>query len=230
MKVLVAENEETTLELLTEILEKEGFSVTQTADGQSAINKYKEEKPDFICLDILMNDVSGYDVCKEIRKHDEETPVVFITSKEGTLNKVLGLELGADDYIIKPFEIQEVIARIRAIARRSISIRQQGKVDDFFQMQNILVFPNKLTAYKNDNAIDLSLREVKLLKLLHSKKNHTLHRDDLLDYCWGIDTMPESRIVDWHISQLRKKIEDDPGKATIIKTIHGKGYTFEQGT
>mgnify|MGYP001486149446 CR=1 FL=1 len=228
MKILIAENEETTLDLLAEILRKEGFEVITSTSGEQALKRFNESKPDFVCLDIMMDGVSGYDVCREIRKFDEHTPIIFITAKSSTIDKVLGLELGADDYILKPFEFHEVIARIRAVVRRNLSAQLGGKVEEFFQMNELAVFPNKLQAWKHDIAIDLSLRETKLLKLLHENKNKAVDRDSLIDECWGIDTMPDSRIIDWHIAKLRKKIETTPSEPKIIKTIPRQGYMYEQ--
>lgn len=228
MKVLIVENNETTLKYLGEILGKEGFETVQLADGKQAISAFSKHKPDFVCLDIVMPEITGYDICREIRKTDATTPIVFISSKSEPFDKVLGLELGADDYITKPFDINEVIARIRAVARRCIQNQAQQKIETSFQMTDLQVFPNKLKAQRGDNIIDLSLREIKILQLLHDHKNEIVHRDTLLDYCWGSHIMPESRTVDWHISQLRKRVEADPKNAVIIKTVHGVGYKFEE--
>ena len=227
MKVLVVDNNKVILDFLSDILNREGFTVITAESGQEAIEQYKQSNPDFICLDIMMPDISGYDVCKEIRKQDEETPIIFITSKTETANKVTGLEVGGDDYIIKPFDTNEVIARIRAVARRSIKSKETQSNNDF-KISDLHVEPDKLSATRNDQAIDLNLRDIKILRLLHDKKNAVVHRDTLIDYCWGAHIMPESRTVDWHVSQLRKKIEIDPKSPKIIKTVHGVGYRYEE--
>lgn len=229
MRVLVAENEPQTLDLLSEILSKEGFETLKALDGEEALELYQDNNPDFICLDIMMPGMSGIDVCKEIRKTNEEIPIIFISAKGETIDKIIGLEMGGDDYIIKPFDIQEVITRIRTVARRCLkNASKQTEKDEKFQIADIEVIPNSLRASRSGNVIDLSLRDIKILKLLHQNRNQIVHRDKLLDVAWGQHIMPESRTVDWHISQLRKKIEIDPKEPTIIQTVHGVGYKYEE--
>lgn len=230
MKVLVVDNNVTMLTFLCDLLNKEGFDVITAKSGKAAIEQYEKNKPDFICLDILMPDMSGYDVCKEIRTTDENTPIIFISSKDKIIDKVAGLEIGGDDYIIKPFDTHEVIARIRAIARRSMKGKETTRVEDKneFSMSDINVISNKLCAMRDKQTIELSLRDIKILRLLHDNKDTVVHRDTLIDYCWGAHIMPESRTVDWHMSQLRKKIEIDAKSPIIIKTVHGVGYRYEE--
>ena len=228
MKVLIVDNDLKTLDYLGDIIAKEGFDISKAKDGASALKKYYEQKPDFICLDVVMPEIDGHDVCKEIRKTDPDTPIVFISSKADLSDRIAGLELGGDDYIVKPFDIGEVIARIRAVARRCIKSQGTKNIDDHFDLSNVRIFPNQLKAKKKDETIDLSLRDIKLLRLLYDHKNEVVNRDTLLDYCWGAHIMPESRTVDWHVSQLRKKIEDDPKRPEIIKTVHGIGYKYEE--
>lgn len=233
MKFLIADNNLVMLNFLNDLLHKEGFEVIKADSGKAAIEQYNKHKPDFICLDVMMPDLSGFDVCKEIRLYDEETPVIFITSKDQVDDKISGLEIGADDYIIKPFDTKEVVARIRAIIRRSVVQRDKGsaakeKKMQSFKMAELEVTPAKLCAARDEDMIDLSLRDVKILQLLHDNKNTVVHRDVLIDFCWGAHIMPESRTVDWHMSQLRKKIEIDPKDPVIIKTVHGVGYRYEE--
>jgi len=199
MKVLVVDNNTVILGFLSDILNREGFTVVTANSGQSAIEQYKKTNPDFICLDIMMPDISGYDVCKEIRKENEEIPIIFITSKNETA----------------------------AVARRSIKSKSTQDNNDF-TIADLQIEPDKLSASRDANTIDLNLRDIKILKLLHEKKNTVVHRDTLIDYCWGAHIMPESRTVDWHVSQLRKKIEIDPKSPRIIKTVHGVGYRYEE--
>ncbi len=233
MKFLIADNNEVMLTFLNDLLQKEGFEVIKANSGQAAIEQYKEHKPDFVCLDIMMPDLSGFEVCKEIRLYDETTPIIFITSKDQIDDKISGLEIGADDYIIKPFDTKEVVARIRAIIRR-LAIQNQASattpkgVLKTFQIAELEITPSKLCAVREDEVIDLSLRDIKILQLLFDNKNEVVHRDTLIDYCWGAHIMPESRTVDWHMSQLRKKIEVDPKAPNIIKTVHGVGYRYEE--
>ena len=228
MKVLIVENNISSLELLSDFLEKEGLQCIQARSGKEALALYEEDKPDFICLDIVMEDMSGYDVCKSIRQNDTKTPIIFISTKSDTVDKIIGLEIGADDYIVKPFDFKEVSARIRAITRRCLADNQNDneKEPESFTIKNIEVFPKELMARRGEEKIDLNLRDIKILQLLESKKNQVIDRDTLLDLCWGSHIMPESRTVDWHISQLRKKIETDPNKPEIIQTVHGAGYRY----
>lgn len=232
MKVLVAENNPQVLQQLCDILDKEGYSTLPASSGSAALQAYSQHSPDFVCLDIMMPDLSGYDVCREIRKTDIKTPVVFISAKSETADKVAGLEVGADDYIVKPFDVMEVIARIRAITRRCIATKTstETKEDQVFWLSDLKVMPRELRAEQAGKIIELSLRDIKILRLFHDNKGKVVDRNALLDHCWGIHIMPESRTVDWHISQLRKKIEKDPTNPQLIKTLHGVGYKFEGAT
>jgi DNA-binding response OmpR family regulator len=228
MKVLIVDNNDQIRRYLNELLVNEGFHTIQAQDGQGCLSVYREKKPDFICLDIVMPDMSGYDVCKEIRKTDEQTPIIFISTKSEPLDKVMGLEIGADDYIIKPFDNHEVVARIRAVARRCYLKSEPEAVKESFTIHNLEVFPKKLMARRGEETIELNLRDIKILQLLKKNANNVLDRDTLLDECWGAHIMPESRTLDWHISQLRKKIENNPKEPEIIKTVHGVGYKYEE--
>jgi DNA-binding response OmpR family regulator len=232
MKVLVAENNPQMLQQLCDILDKEGYSTTPVASGAEALEAYRNQGPDFICLDIMMPEPSGYDVCREIRKTDIKIPIIFISAKSETSDKVVGLEVGADDYIVKPFDVTEVIARIRAVARRCIAARTPaaGGEDAPFFMGGVKIMPRELRMDKDGKVSDLSLRDIKILKLFYNNKGKVVDRNLLLDHCWGTHIMPESRTVDWHISQLRKKIEKDPTDPQLIKTLHGVGYKFEEKT
>ncbi len=229
MKVLVAENNPQILQQLCDILDKEGYGTVPAVNGAAALEAYRQQSPDFICLDIMMPDLSGYDVCREIRKADAKTPVIFISSKSETADKVAGLEVGADDYIVKPFDVLEVVARIRAITRRCMAekVSPATKEGQVFWLGELKVMPRELRADQSGKIVELSLRDIKILRLFHDNKGKVVDRNALLDHCWGAHIMPESRTVDWHISQLRKKIEKDPANPQIIKTLHGVGYKFE---
>ena len=228
MHVLVVDNNDQIRRYLNELLSNEGFVTSQAASGQECLSLYGESKPDFICLDIVMPDMSGYDVCKAIRKTDDITPIIFISTKSEPLDKVMGLEIGGDDYIIKPFDNHEVVARIRAVARRCYLKKEPDAVKESFSIADLVVFSKKLLAVRGEKNIELSLRDIKILELLKNNINHVVDRDMLLDECWGAHIMPESRTLDWHISQLRKKIEIDPKNPIIIKTVHGVGYKYEE--
>ena len=226
MKVLVAEDNPLTLGGLTEVLQREGYQVLQAVNGTAALELFEREAPDFVCLDIMMPGVNGYDVCRRMRATRPQTPIVFITAKSEEVDKVLGLELGADDFIVKPFGVKEVVARIRAVTRRC---RQSSTLTDPppFQMGDLTVYPAELRARRGRDTIELSLRDVKLLELLHSYRGRVLDRNTIFNQCWGEDYFPNSRSLDQHISQLRKRIELDPKSPAIIRTVHGAGYRFE---
>jgi DNA-binding response OmpR family regulator len=231
MKVLVAEDNPLTLGGLTEVLQAEGYRVLQAADGTAALELFEREAPEFVCLDIMMPGVNGYDLCRRMRAARPQTPIVFITAKSEEVDKVLGLELGADDFIVKPFGVKEVVARIRAVTRRCLasSGRHSSALPDPppFQMGDLTVYPAELRARRGDVAIELSLRDVKLLELLYANRGRVLDRNTIFNHCWGEDYFPNSRSLDQHVSQLRRRIELDPATPRIIRTVHGAGYRFE---
>ena len=226
MKVLVAEDDAYIREGLVEILEGEGYETVQAADGDEALRLYHREEPDFVCLDIMMPGRSGFDVCREIRKHDEGLPLIFVSAKSEEIDKVLGLELGADDFITKPFGVKEVIARIRAVSRRCLA-RPTSRAGDDFTLGDLRVLPAQLRALRGDEVLDLSLRDVKLLRTFADNPGVVLDRDTLFNRCWGLNYLPSSRSLDQHISQLRKRIEVDPRQPRIIRTVHGVGYRYD---
>jgi two-component system, OmpR family, alkaline phosphatase synthesis response regulator PhoP len=226
MKVLVAEDDELTRQGLVEVLKSEGYEVFQAANGVAAVAVFLQTSPDFVCLDIMMPGQSGYDACREIRATSPDIPIVFISAKSEEIDKVVGFELGADDFIVKPFGVREVIARIRAITRRCFKQNEQNAAKSFV-IAGLRVEPTELRAYRDDKSIELSLRDVKMLQLFHDNPGHVLDRNTIFNYCWGEDYFPNSRTLDQHVSQLRKRIEHDPKSPQIIKTVHGAGYRFE---
>ena len=227
MKVLVAEDDPNIRKGLVEILEAEGFGTVSCATGGEALKLFSKEKPDFVCLDIMMPDVNGYEVCKSIRREDDRVPIIFISAKSEEIDKVLGLELGADDYIVKPFGVKEVVARIRAVARRCLASGRQEEATGPFVLGDLEVLPAELRARRGNETFELSLRDVKILELLHRNSGKVVDRDALMDHCWGMNYLPSSRTVDQHISQLRKRIERDPPNPEIILTVHGVGYRYD---
>ena len=227
MKVLVAEDDENIRRGLTEILETEGYEVLGARDGRETMAIFQAENPDFVCLDIMMPHLSGYDVCKAIREEREDVPIVFISAKSEEIDKVVGLELGGDDFIVKPFGVKEVVARIRAVTRRYMAGAKAGAAPASFKMGDLEVFPTELRAMRGDRGIELSLRDVKILELFHRKRGEVLDRNTIFKQCWGIDYYPNSRTLDQHISQLRKRVERDPKHPELIRTVHGAGYKHE---
>ncbi len=227
MKVLIAEDDTLIREGLAEILDSEGYTVVEAADGAAAEAMFVEHEPDFVCLDIMMPQQSGYDVCKEIRKRDADVPIIFISAKSEEIDKVLGLELGADDFIVKPFGVKEVVARIRAVTRRCHG-RTSNDCDASFTMADLEVFPKQLRATRGDGStVELSLRDVKILQLLHDRQGEALDRPTIFRHGWGEEHFPNSRTLDQHISQLRKRIERVPSEPEVIRTVHGVGYRYD---
>lgn len=227
MRVLVAEDDRNIREGLVEILEGEGYDVAAAKDGREALDLFHAEKHDFVCLDIMMPGINGYDVCREIRKTDSDVPVIFISAKSEEIDRVVGLELGADDFIMKPFGVREVVARIRAITRRCMRTQTNANGDEAFCMGDLQVLPRELRARRGETDIDLSLRDIKILQLLNERRGEVVDRDTFFNVCWGLDYAPNSRTLDQHISQLRKRIEIDPKNPQLIKTVHGAGYRYE---
>ena len=225
MKILLAEDDSFTRNGLIDIFESEGYSVIAAEDGEAALKLFREERPDIVCLDIMMPKMNGYDVCRAIRKEDSRVPVLFLSAKSEEIDKVLGLELGADDYISKPFGVKEVIARIRAVTRRCYSGKNEAP-DTTFSMNDLVIHPAELKAMRESREIDLSLRDVKILSVFAKHRGKVLDRDIIYDAGWEISHMPNSRTLDQHISQLRKKIEIDPKNPVIIKTVHSAGYRY----
>src|SRR5215475_1117616 len=227
MRVLIAEDDLAMRNGLFEILEAEGYDVIAAPDGAAAIERYAEAHPDFVLLDIMMPKLSGYDVCREIRKRDRDVPIVFLSAKNEEIDKVLGLELGADDFIMKPFGMRELVARVRAISRRCYQ-KSAPRATAGFSIGGIAVAPEELRATLPDGTVvELSLREVSLLATFAQHPSVVLDRDMLFRTCWGGGKYPNSRTLDQHIAKLRKKIERDPKVPAIIRTVRGVGYRYE---
>ena len=226
MRVLVAEDDQLIREGLTELLEDEGYRVVAVADGDQAIAAFAERRPDFVCLDVMMPGKSGFDVCRAIRAQDASVPIIFITAKSEEIDKVLGLELGADDFITKPFGVREVQARVRAVSRRCLAQKSEPPRERFV-LTGLEVAPAELRARRGEQVIDLSLRDVVILQLLHERAGQAVDRQTICDIAWGHDHFPNSRSLDQHISQLRKRIELDPKAPSIISTVHGVGYRYD---
>lgn len=223
MKVLLAEDDPIMLETLGTCICAEGFEVISARHGREALDLWKLHRPDLLCLDIMMPEMDGYEVCRHIRASDQTTPILFLSAKNEEVDIVVGLELGADDFIRKPFTRGEIMARIRAALRRN---RSGNRVAKWLRMGALTVWPEELRAEREGAAIELSPREVSMLTLLHDHANKPVTRDLFLDHCWGQDYFPDSRTLDQHIATLRKKIEADAAKPQIIETIRGVGYRF----
>lgn len=230
MTVLVAEDDPHTRCGLCDVLHEEGFTAVSASNGLQAWEMFQVHAPDFVCLDVMMPGMSGYDVCRKIRGADPQVPVIFITAKGEEVDKVVGLEIGADDYIVKPFGVKEVVARIRAVARRCLRAyadQDQSMPTAEFRLDDLLVNATELRARRGEQTFDLSLREIKILALLYRSAGKVVDRNTLMNFAWNQDYLPNSRTLDQHISQLRKRIETDPKAPTIIQTVHGVGYRYQ---
>lgn len=227
MKILIAEDDTLIREALSEVLKLEGFDVLPASNGLEAMDAFRANNPDMVCLDVIMPGQNGYEVCKQIRRLDEHVPILFLTGKAEEIDTVLGLELGADDYITKPFGVKEILARIRAIMRRVATRGGTKRGEDDFYMDDLRIVPTEMRAYRGDTEIPLSPRDVKVLRLLFERQGKVVDRNTLAAEVWGVDYFPESRALDQHISQLRKRVEKDPTTPRIIRTVHGAGYRFE---
>lgn len=223
-KVLIVDDEEHIRELIKFNLKKEGYDIEVAVNGREAIEIIKKIKFDLILLDLMLPEIDGLEVCKEIRKNENtsDIPVMMITAKGEEFDKVLGLELGADDYITKPFSIRELIARVKALLRRS----NVKKEENIIKFGDVLVNFNTREVTRENENVELTLKEFELLKLLIKNKGNILTRELLLDKIWGYEYIGETRTVDVHIRHLRKKIESDDKNPKYIQTIRGVGYKF----
>ncbi|EOD01275.1 response regulator [Caldisalinibacter kiritimatiensis] len=223
-KILVVDDEEHIVELINFNLEKHGYKVVTAFNGKDAFKKVKEESPDLIVLDLMLPEIDGIDVCKMLKKDSdtEKIPIIMLTARSEETDKVLGLELGADDYVTKPFSVKELIARIKAVLRRSSDANK--KEQPVIKIGDIVIDTEKHEVTKKDQVLELTLKEFEVLKLLASNRGKVLSRDFLLDEVWGYDYYGETRTVDVHIRHLRRKIEDNDKDPKYIETIRGVGY------
>ena len=226
LNILVAEDDHHIRQGLIDILESEGYTVHPAEHGDEALRLWREQDPDPVLLDVMMPGRSGYDVCREIRKSNTHLPIIMLTAKGEEIDKVLGLELGADDYVTKPFGVRELLARIAAVIRRS---RQQPEAEDpelpdRFELGSAVVDRKTFTVQRGRTEHPLTARELKLLELFYLHPGEVLSRDHLLNEAWGIEYYGTTRTLDQHIAQLRKKVEKNPAKPTVILTVHGVGY------
>lgn len=221
MTILLAEDDALTREAVTELLEGDGHRVLAAKDGRAAIDLWTSCRPALVLLDIMMPGASGYEVCRTIRRSDQTTPVIFLSAKSEEVDVVLGLELGADDFLRKPFGKHELLARVRAVLRR-----HDDPSPASFSFGPWEIHPKRLSARNGDRETDLSPRELKVITLLASRPGEVVTRDELLNACWGLEYFPESRTLDQHVLNLRKKIEEFPSRPALIETVRGAGYRF----
>lgn len=235
--ILVVEDEQSIATLLQYNLKQAGFDVLTAPDGDEGLRKAVELKPDLILLDLMLPKKDGMEVCKELRMQRIQTPIIMLTAKEDEFDKVLGLELGADDYMTKPFSPREVIARVKAVLRRS-KTTEANRVEETqttdsttektFRIGELHVYPERFEASLEGRELEFTPKEFELLVYLLENKNRVLTRDQLLSAVWHYDFAGDTRIVDVHISHLRDQIEENSRKPKYIKTIRGLGYKFEE--
>jgi len=226
-KVLVVEDDPGILVGLKDEFESSGCTVFSAEDGEKGLILAREKKPDLIILDLMLPGMDGYEVCRELRNEGNRTPIIMLTAKNQEIDKVLGLELGADDYVTKPFSLRELIARAKAVLRRT-GERTEGPDElDFYSFSRVDLDFKRFEAKKKGKKLELTPLQFHILKLLIRNKGEVISRDELLDEIWGRDNVWIShRTIDSHIANIRKKIEDAPDKPKHILSIRGVGYKF----
>ena len=225
--ILVVDDEAPIVDILKFNLEKSGYRVLAAYDGEEGYRLSVSEKPDLILLDVMLPKMDGFEVCRKIRdKHS--TPIIMLTARDEEVDKVLGLELGADDYITKPFSVRELLARVKANIRRSASDAPQGDDGEIITFRNLTVNTSRYEVTKDSNVIELTLREFELLKFLAVQPGKVFTRETLLEKVWGYEYFGDVRTVDVTVRRLREKIEDNPASPGFIMTKRGVGYYFNQ--
>jgi len=226
MRILIAEDDAHLRRGIADLLMLEGYECDAVADGAAALAAFRARVPDFCIFDVVMPGLDGIELCRTIRRENADVPILLLTARGQEIDRVLGLEGGADDYVAKPFGTRELVARIRAIARRSARRPADGDTRRF-RMGDLEVDRKALRAFRDGQTIELARREVELLSVLHARAGLAVSRNELLDLCWGRDYMPNSRALDQYVSALRRKIERDPADPRIIRTVHGVGYRHD---
>lgn len=226
--ILIAEDDPHIRQGLADTLESEGYQVSAACDGEDALRLFTEAAPQLVLLDVMMPGLSGYDVCQRIRQQDPRIPILMLTAKGEEIDKVIGLEKGADDYVTKPFGIHELLARIRALLRRahtSAGIHEESLPSELI-VGSSTVDRGRYELTRGKKTFALSARELRLLEVFHQHPGEVLDRDRLLNDVWGIEYLGTTRTLDQHIAQLRKKIEENPAVPRVILTVHGVGYRY----
>ncbi len=222
--ILLVDDEPLITDSLTYSLKREGFQVEVAADGLSALKAIEDYNPDLIVLDLMLPDISGFEVCRRLRT-SVTTPVIMLTAKGEEIDRVLGLEVGADDYLAKPFSFRELLARIQALLRR-VALDRQNTQPAPLAMRQVSLDPIARRVFKGDQELQLSAREFDLLSLLMKNAGRAMSRDDLIKQVWGEDWVGDPRTLDVHVRWLRLKIEEDPASPIYIQTVRGFGYRF----
>lgn len=226
-KVLIVDDEKPLVKALKFTLEKEGFQVIGVHDGEEAVKSVANDSPDLIVLDLMLPGLDGYEVCRRVRK-TFNTPIIMLTAKTEDIDKILGLELGADDYMTKPFNPRELTARIKAILRRSKST-EDTKSNHIIEVQDLKIDLYRHKVWLRGEDVDLTTKEFSLLSIMATNPGRVYSREQLLEQAWGYEYFGEARTVDVHIRHLREKVEEDPANPRWVLTVWGSGYKFREG-
>lgn len=224
--ILVVEDEDSFVDALVVGLRREGFSVHIARDGKEGLELFDRLQPDLVLLDVLLPRLSGIDVCRELRQRSS-VPIIMVTARAGEIDTVVGLEVGADDYVAKPFRLRELIARIRAALRRAPKEIESGQSKEVLEVNDIRLDPVRHEVSARGALVRLTLKEFEVLELLLANAGRVLTRDLLIDRVWGADYVGDTKTLDVHVKRLREKVEADPSHPTLITTIRGLGYRFE---
>lgn len=225
--VLVVEDEESFVEALVVGLKREGFLVKVARDGVEGLEMFEQVRPDLILLDVWLPRMSGIDVCREVRARSSRVPIIMVTAKSSEIDTVVGLEVGADDYVTKPYRLRELVARMRAVLRRAPGDESVGLSSDRLEVGELSLDPERHEVHLSGRLVSLPLKEFELLELLMSNAGRVLTRETLIDRIWGPHYVGDTKTLDVHVKRLRAKIEDDPARPSRITTIRGLGYKFE---
>jgi len=227
-RILIVEDEQDLVRLLKYNLDKEGFRVNAISDGSLVMAEMRREEPDLLVLDLMLPGMDGLEICRQVRRHDRYSsiPILMLTARSDEADRVVGLEIGADDYVTKPFSMRELIARVRALLRRREPLTQRNSV----QRGNLMIDPSAHAVSVAGRQVELSALEFRLLHHLASHPGLVFSRDQLLDRVWGNDRSVTPRSVDVYIRRVREKIEEEPQRPSYLQTVHGVGYRFLAGT
>ncbi len=229
--ILIAEDDTNIRLGLIATLESDGYSVTAASDGAQALQIFPQQKFDLVMLDVMMPKKNGYDVCRDLRSGGSQVPILFLTAKGEEIDKVVGLKLGADDYVLKPFGVHELLARVEALLRRARSTAPALATPELpteFRLGTALIDRRKFTADVAGRVSALTAREMKLAEVFAAHAGEVLSRDSLLNAVWGVDYYGTTRTLDQHVAQLRKKVEAVPDEPKSIMTVHGVGYRYDE--
>ncbi|HEX8072804.1 MAG TPA: response regulator transcription factor [Pyrinomonadaceae bacterium] len=225
-RILLVEDEPGLLMTLTDRLRVEGYAVETATDGESGLARAAAEQFDLLILDVMLPRKNGFDVCRDLRQRGLATPVLMLTARGQVVDKVVGLKIGADDYVTKPFEMLELLARIEALLRRAPAAPAAADAPAVYQFGPVRADFRRAEVTRDGARVELSAREFKLLQYLVAHRGATISRDELLNEVWGYDAMPSTRTVDVHVAWLRQKLEPNPHYPQFILTVHGLGYKF----